>query len=165
MKWHKVSGLAGATYFSEDGQWTILTLKPGQHRLSRKQQPIGVRSTRHTWSPSYVPARCSTKASCSNAPSTSPRPHRPNPAKPKSPESPPLAARRRWGPTGLRPEPSAHRDRQRHQPARRPRRRRGRRCRPRPRRRQRDRRPDHHRRLAHLASRPNGTTPRLSLGR
>lgn len=41
MKWHKVYGLAGATYFSEDGQWTILTLKPGQHRLSRKQQPIG----------------------------------------------------------------------------------------------------------------------------
>jgi hypothetical protein len=41
MKWRRVPGFAGATYFSEDGQWTILTLKPGQHRLSRKQQPVG----------------------------------------------------------------------------------------------------------------------------
>jgi hypothetical protein len=41
MKWRKVSGVAGATYFTEDGQWTIHTLKPGEHRLSRKQQPVG----------------------------------------------------------------------------------------------------------------------------
>ena len=41
MKWHKVPGLAGATYFSEDGQWTILTLRAGQHRLFRGQQPVG----------------------------------------------------------------------------------------------------------------------------
>ncbi len=41
MKWRKVPGFAGVTYFSEDGQWTILTLKPGQHRLCRKQQPVG----------------------------------------------------------------------------------------------------------------------------
>jgi hypothetical protein len=40
MKWRKVPGLAGATYFSDDGHWTILTLKPGQHRLFRKEQPI-----------------------------------------------------------------------------------------------------------------------------
>jgi hypothetical protein len=36
-----VLGVAGATYFSEDGQRTILTLNPGQHRLTRKQQPVG----------------------------------------------------------------------------------------------------------------------------
>jgi hypothetical protein len=41
MKWRKVPGVAGTTYFSEDGEWTILTLKPGQHRLFREQQPVG----------------------------------------------------------------------------------------------------------------------------
>jgi hypothetical protein len=41
MKWRRVPGIAGATYFSEDGQWTILTLKPGQHCQWRKQQPVG----------------------------------------------------------------------------------------------------------------------------
>ncbi|BBY07710.1 hypothetical protein [Mycobacterium noviomagense] len=41
MKRRKMLGVAGTTYFSEDGEWTILTLKPGQHRLFRKQQPVG----------------------------------------------------------------------------------------------------------------------------
>jgi hypothetical protein len=33
--------VAGPTYFSEDGQWTILIVKPGEHRLCRKQHPVG----------------------------------------------------------------------------------------------------------------------------
>jgi hypothetical protein len=41
MKWRKVSGVAGPTYFSEDGQWTILTVTLGEHRLGREQQPVG----------------------------------------------------------------------------------------------------------------------------
>ena len=41
MKWRKVSGVAGPTYFSEDGQWTILTVTWGEHRLGREQQPVG----------------------------------------------------------------------------------------------------------------------------
>ena len=41
MKWRRVSGIAGPTYFSEDGQWTILTVKSDEHRLCRKQQPAG----------------------------------------------------------------------------------------------------------------------------
>ena len=32
MKWRRVSGVAGPTYFSEDGQWTILVVKSGEHR-------------------------------------------------------------------------------------------------------------------------------------
>ena len=31
----------GPTYFSEDGQWTILIVKSGEHRLCREQQPVG----------------------------------------------------------------------------------------------------------------------------
>ena len=41
MKWSRVSGVAGPTYFSDDGQWTILTVNSGEHRLCRKQQPVG----------------------------------------------------------------------------------------------------------------------------
>jgi hypothetical protein len=41
MKWRRVSGFSGPTYFSEDGQWTILTVKSGEHRLCREQQPVG----------------------------------------------------------------------------------------------------------------------------
>ena len=41
MKWRRVSGFAGPTYFSEDGHWTILTVKSGEHRLCREQQPVG----------------------------------------------------------------------------------------------------------------------------
>jgi hypothetical protein len=35
-----VRGL-GPTYFSEDGQSTILIVKSGEHRLCREQQPVG----------------------------------------------------------------------------------------------------------------------------
>jgi hypothetical protein len=41
MKWRKVSGVAGVTYFSEDGQWAIHTIEPGKHRLCQKQRPVG----------------------------------------------------------------------------------------------------------------------------
>ena len=41
MKWRRVTGVAGVTYFSDDGQWTILTATSGEHRLCRKQQPVG----------------------------------------------------------------------------------------------------------------------------
>jgi hypothetical protein len=41
MKWRSVSGFAGPTYFSEDGQWTMFTVKSGEHRLCREQQPVG----------------------------------------------------------------------------------------------------------------------------
>jgi hypothetical protein len=41
MKWRRVSGFAGPTYFSEDGQWTILTVKSGEHRLCRVQHSVG----------------------------------------------------------------------------------------------------------------------------
>jgi hypothetical protein len=41
MEWREVPGVAGATYFSEDGQWTILTLRPGQHCLFCGEQPVG----------------------------------------------------------------------------------------------------------------------------
>ena len=41
MKWRRVSGVSGPTYFSEDGQWTILIVKSGEHRLCREQQPVG----------------------------------------------------------------------------------------------------------------------------
>ncbi len=41
MKWRSVSGVAGPTYFSEDGQWTIQTVKSGEHRLCRGRQPVG----------------------------------------------------------------------------------------------------------------------------
>ena len=41
MKWRRVSGVAGPTYFSEDGQWTILTVKSDEHRLCRERRPIG----------------------------------------------------------------------------------------------------------------------------
>jgi hypothetical protein len=40
MKWRTVSGVAGVTYFSDDGQWNIQTGQSG-HRLCRKQQPVG----------------------------------------------------------------------------------------------------------------------------
>ncbi len=41
FSWRKASGVAGVTYFSDDGQWAILTLKRGMHRLYRKQQLVG----------------------------------------------------------------------------------------------------------------------------
>jgi hypothetical protein len=41
MRWRKVSGVGGVTYFSEDGRWAIQTLGPGKHRLCQKQQPVG----------------------------------------------------------------------------------------------------------------------------
>ena len=41
MRWRRVSGFAGPTYLSEDGHWTILTVKSGEHRLCREQQPVG----------------------------------------------------------------------------------------------------------------------------
>ena len=41
MKWRKVSGAAGVTYFSADGQWTIQTVASGEHRLHRNQQSFG----------------------------------------------------------------------------------------------------------------------------
>ena len=41
MKWRRVSGVSGPTYFSEDGQWTILTVKSGEHRLCREQHSVG----------------------------------------------------------------------------------------------------------------------------
>ena len=41
MKWCRVSGFAGPTYFSEDGQWTILAVKSGEHRLCREQHCVG----------------------------------------------------------------------------------------------------------------------------
>ncbi len=41
MQWRRVSGVAGPTYFSEDGQWTILTVMSGEHRLYREQQTVG----------------------------------------------------------------------------------------------------------------------------
>jgi hypothetical protein len=41
MKWRRVSGAAGVTYFSDDGQWTIQTVISGEHRLHRKQQSFG----------------------------------------------------------------------------------------------------------------------------
>lgn len=41
MKWRRVSGVAGVTYFSDDGQWTILTVQSGEHRLCRKQRTVG----------------------------------------------------------------------------------------------------------------------------
>ena len=41
MKWGRVSGFAGPTYFSEDGQWMILAVKSGEHRLCREQQFVG----------------------------------------------------------------------------------------------------------------------------
>jgi hypothetical protein len=41
MKWSRMSGIAGVTYSSEDGQWAILTLKAGKHRLFHKQQTVG----------------------------------------------------------------------------------------------------------------------------
>ena len=45
MKWRTVSGFAGETYFSDDGQWTIHTVQSGEHRLCRKQQAVGDFST------------------------------------------------------------------------------------------------------------------------
>ena len=45
MKWCKVSGFAGETYFSDDGQWTIHTVQWDRHRLCSKQQPLGEFST------------------------------------------------------------------------------------------------------------------------
>jgi hypothetical protein len=41
MKWRRVSGVAGATYFSDDGQWTIQAVKSGEYRLRRNQQSVG----------------------------------------------------------------------------------------------------------------------------
>jgi hypothetical protein len=41
MKWRKVTGVAGVTYFSDDGQWTIQTVVSGEHRLCRSQQSVG----------------------------------------------------------------------------------------------------------------------------
>ena len=41
MKWRRVSGVSGPTYFGRNGQWTILTVKWGEHRLCRERQPVG----------------------------------------------------------------------------------------------------------------------------
>ena len=41
MKWRRVSGFSGLTYFSDDGHWTILIVKSGEHRLCRERQPVG----------------------------------------------------------------------------------------------------------------------------
>ena len=40
MQWRRVSGVAGLTYFSEDGQWTILTVMSGEHRLYREKHTV-----------------------------------------------------------------------------------------------------------------------------
>ena len=45
MKWRKVSGFAGDTYFSNDGEWTIHSVQSGVHRLCRKEQAVGDFST------------------------------------------------------------------------------------------------------------------------
>ena len=41
MKWRRVSGISGPTYFSNDGHWTILIVTSGEYRLFRERQPIG----------------------------------------------------------------------------------------------------------------------------
>ncbi len=41
LTWHTVSGVAGATWFSDDGQWSIQAVQPGGYRLYRKLQPVG----------------------------------------------------------------------------------------------------------------------------
>jgi hypothetical protein len=41
MKWRRVSGISGPTYFSGDGHWTILIVKSGEYRLCRERQPVG----------------------------------------------------------------------------------------------------------------------------
>jgi hypothetical protein len=41
MKWRRVSGVAGVTYFSDDGRWTIQIIQSGEHRLRRNQQSVG----------------------------------------------------------------------------------------------------------------------------
>ena len=56
---------------------------------STPHRPAGGRSTPRTWSPSSVPAPSSTKAKCSNDPSTSPPPNRMNQPKRRSPETTP----------------------------------------------------------------------------
>jgi hypothetical protein len=45
MKWRNVSGFAGDTHFSNDGQWTIHNVQTGVYRLSRKRQVVGDFST------------------------------------------------------------------------------------------------------------------------
>jgi hypothetical protein len=59
------------------------------YKLIDAAQAGGGQSMHRTWSPWSVPARCSTKANCSNAPSTSHPPNPLNQAKQRSPETPP----------------------------------------------------------------------------